>query len=211
MYKCYVCSHELPGSIRPFPPIQLIGCDQCMNVSQITWLDNIPTLVSMPDYKKLEKFVPDGSVLAKILATVPKALTQLPILAEIPQRVVATIPDPISSVQDIVAIIEEDAVLSIKILSLANSAYFATVGEINDLVTACSRLGMREMANIATTMSSMNQYKTSNAMLESSCKIYGSIPWLLRTAAKRLQSNLRSIPRLHSLPVCFTTSERLYL
>ena len=60
-------------------------------------------------------------------------------------------------------IIEEDAVLSTKILSLSNTAYFPTISETNDLTTACSLLGMRNWANIATTMSSVNQYKTSNA------------------------------------------------
>ncbi len=75
---------------------------------------------------------------------------------------VATIHDPISAITDVVGIIEEDAVLSTKILSMANSAYFATPTEINNLTTACSRLGMRALANIANTMASANQYRTTN-------------------------------------------------
>lgn len=159
MYKCFACNHELPRSIRPFPPIQLIGCDQCMNVSQIKWLDNIPTVVSIPDYQKLEKFVPDGSVLSGILGAVPKALAQLPVLAEIPQRVVKTIHNPDSSLNDVAQIVKEDAVLTTKVPSLSNSAFFATVREIVDLPSACSRLGMRTLGNIANAMAFANQYK----------------------------------------------------
>lgn len=59
-------------------------------------------------------------------------------------------------------IVEEDAALSTKILSVANSAYFATTSEIGDLTTACSRLGMRALANIAHTMASANQYRSPN-------------------------------------------------
>lgn len=162
MSKCYACSQELPGLIRPFHPIQLIGCDHCMNVSQIAWLDNIPSVKSIPDYPRLDKFVPKGSVLANMLDIVPKALTQLPVLAEIPQRVVKTIHSPDASLNDVAQIIKEDAVLTTKVLSLSNSAFFATVSEIVDLPTACSRLGMRTLGNIANAMAFANQYKSTD-------------------------------------------------
>lgn len=103
--------------------------------------------------------------MAGVLSVVTESIVELPVLAEIPQRVVTTIHDPLASVHDIVKIIEEDAVLSTKILSLANSAFFATVSEINDLTTACSRLGLRQLANIATTISNVNQYRTPNPEL----------------------------------------------
>jgi HD-like signal output (HDOD) protein len=162
MYKCYVCNQELPGGIRPFPPIQIIGCDSCINVSHIKWLDNIPTVITMPDYPRLEKYVPEGSILDKILKAVPLALTQLPVLAEIPQRVVKTIHNPDSSIGDVEHIIKEDGVMTTKVLSLSNSAFFATVREIVDLPTACSRLGMRTLNNMANAMAFANQYKSKD-------------------------------------------------
>ena len=162
MSKCYACNAQLPGLIRPFHPIQLLGCDHCMNVSQIKWLDDIPAVMPMPKYPKLGAYVPEGSVLAKILGSVPDALTQLPVLAEIPQRVVRAIHDPDSSINDVAAIIKEDAVLTTKVLSLSNSAFFATVREIVDLPTACSRLGLRTLGNIANAMAFANQYKSKD-------------------------------------------------
>lgn len=162
MSKCYVCSSELPGLIRPFHPIQLIGCDHCMNVTQIKWLDNIPSVMAMPEYRRLNTLVPEESIIAKILSSVPRALTQLPVLAEIPQRVVKTIRDPDSSINDVAQIIKEDGVLTTKVLSLSNSAFFATVREIVDLPTACSRLGMRTLGNIANAMAFANQYKSTD-------------------------------------------------
>lgn len=162
MYKCYVCETDLPGMIRPFHPVQLIGCDRCMEVSTVTWLDDIPTVVPLPDYSQLRMYVPEDSVLAKILASVPSALTLLPVLEEIPQRIVQTIHKQDSSLNDVAQVIREDGVLTTKVLSLSNSAFFATVSEIVDLPTACSRLGMRTLGNIANAMAFANQYKSKD-------------------------------------------------
>jgi len=162
MTECYVCGEELLHEAKPFKPVQVIGCNQCLNISEIRWEDNHPTAQRIPTFQILGSIAPRGSVMAGVLEIIPNAITNLPVLAEVPQRVVHTIHDPISSISDVVDIIEEDAVLTTKILSLANSSYFATPIEINDLQTACSRLGMRALANIANAMASANQYRSTN-------------------------------------------------
>ena len=159
---CYVCGEDLLEGVKPFKPVQVVGCNGCLNISQICWEGEHPRAQTIPGVETLGNLAPRGSVMAGVLEMVPKAITSLPVLAEIPQRVVSTIHDPISSIADVVDIIEEDAVLSTKILSLANSAYFVTPNEINDLNTACSRLGMRALANMANTMASANQYRATN-------------------------------------------------
>ena len=100
--------------------------------------------------------------MSEVLKLVPKTIENLPVLPEIPRRVITTVHDPISDIKDISTIIEGDPAFSTKILSLANSAYFATVSEINDLDTACSRLGMKAIAKIATALAYENQYRSTN-------------------------------------------------
>lgn len=162
MYNCYVCQETLPGMVRAFKPLQLVACDHCLNISLVRWHEDRRVAESLPKSAPLKDIVPQGSILGNILSVVPQAITHLPLLAEIPQRVVKTIHTPDSSLEDVAAIIREDATLSTKILSLSNSALFATVSEIVDLPTACSRLGMRTLSNIANAMATANQYRTTN-------------------------------------------------
>ena len=163
MYKCYECKGTLPGMIRAFKPLQLVGCESCMNISQVRWYDdNRRVAEPLPKSAPLREIVPKGSTLDNILSVVPNAITKLPLLAEVPQRVVQTIHTPDTSLEDVANVIREDATLSTKILSLSNSALFATVSEIVDLPTACSRLGMRTLSNIANAMATANQYRSSN-------------------------------------------------
>ena len=162
MYSCYVCKETLPGMVREFKPLQLVACANCLNISLVRWYEDRRVAEPLPKSAALKDIVPSGSTLDNILSVVPKAITHLPILAEIPQREVKAIHTPDSSLEDVAAIIREDATLSTKILSLSNSALFATVSEIVDLPTACSRLGMRTLSNIANAMATANQYKSKN-------------------------------------------------
>jgi HD-like signal output (HDOD) protein len=132
-----------------------------MNVLIIDWDAEPVQSALIEKVGNISDRAPRGSVMGNVFEMMNRVIEELPVLPEVPQRVVATIHDPLSSIDDLVAIIEEDAVLSMKILSLANSAYFATVSEINDLSTACSRLGMKSIANIAHAISNANLYQTS--------------------------------------------------
>ena len=162
MYNCYVCKESLPGVVRTFNPLQLVGCEHCLNISLVRWYEDGRVAESLPKSVPLEEIVPAGSTLDNILSVVPNAITHLPLLAEVPQRVVKTIHAPDSSVEDVAGVIREDGTLSTKILSLSNSALFATVSEIVDLPTACSRLGMRTLSNIANAMATANQYQSND-------------------------------------------------
>jgi HD-like signal output (HDOD) protein len=164
MSTCYICGEELLKNIKAYRPVQVVGCSQCLNVSLVNWTGEDATMSPVPGFESLGNKAPRGSIIAGILEHIPQAITDLPVLAEIPQRVVSTIHDPISDISDVVAIIEEDVVFSTKILSLANSAYFATPSEISDLNTACSRLGMKALANIANALASAGQYKSSDPL-----------------------------------------------
>jgi HD-like signal output (HDOD) protein len=160
MNSCFACGEELLDTVRPFKPRQLVGCKNCLNVSLVQWDGDNSSVSMLQDAPTLGSLAPSGSVMAGVMSVIPEVIPELPVLAEIPQRVVATIHDPISSIQDVVEIVEDDAVMSTKVLSVANSAYFATVTEIGDLSTACSRLGMRALVNIAHAMSTANQYNS---------------------------------------------------
>lgn len=162
MSVCFACGHDMLDVIRPAKTIQVVGCNNCLNVSKVEWqgdtLDVDPILAFQP----IQDLIPDESVMAKVLEAIPQAITHLPVLDEVPQKVVTMIHDPATSINDVVKVIEEDLALSTKILSMANSAFYATVSEIVDLPTACSRLGVRSISNIANAMACANQYKSKD-------------------------------------------------
>ena len=119
MSTCYICGEELLKDIKPYHPVQVVGCSQCLNISQVSWTGAEASLAPVPGFESLGNMAPRGSIIAGILEHIPQAITDLPVLAEIPQRVVGTIHDPISAIFDVVSIIEEDVVFSTKILSLS--------------------------------------------------------------------------------------------
>ena len=161
MVGCTVCGNSVDENVRVVKPSQIIGCSDCMNVVLVAW-DADPVQSTVLDgVGELSEKAPRGSVMGNVFEMLNQVIAELPVLPEVPQRVVSTIHDPLASIEELVQIIEEDAVLSMKILSLANSAYFATVSEINDLRTACSRLGMKSIANIAHAVSNSNLYQSS--------------------------------------------------
>lgn len=162
MSLCFACGHDMLDSIRPARVNQVVGCNQCLNISRIEWQDNTMSIEPIVVFPPIAESVPPDTIMAEVLDNVPEAITHLPVLNEIPQQVVSMIHVPTIAINDVVEVIKKDPSLSTSILSMANSAFYATVTEITDLPTACSRLGARAVSNIANAMSCSNQYKSKD-------------------------------------------------
>ncbi|MCP3901980.1 MAG: HDOD domain-containing protein, partial [Desulfobacteraceae bacterium] len=69
----------------------------------------------------------------------------MPVLPVIVEKINTIIEDPNAGTDDLAAVVETDAVISAKILSIANSAFYNTTSYINSVKEAVLRLGTLEI------------------------------------------------------------------
>ena len=145
--------------MRPVSGPQLVGCAKCLEAVLVQPKDGSVSVGWAEGVERVEDLAPTGSVMSGVLSSLSDVIAQLPALPQVPQRIVSMVHDPLVSTAEVSEVVGEDPVMSMKILGLANSAYFAARSEINDLKTACSRLGMRGIANIAHAVANGNLYE----------------------------------------------------
>ncbi|MEK7773962.1 MAG: HDOD domain-containing protein [Deltaproteobacteria bacterium] len=85
--------------------------------------------------------------------------TELPVLPGTAQKVLAMMGDPDVSVEKIKRIISSDPSLAMKILKVANSAFYGGYRNIQNLNQAILRLGLNAVRNIVVATSMKNVYK----------------------------------------------------
>lgn len=113
-----------------------------------------------------EEIGPPGSVMEGVFKLLTDAIAEMPAAPEISRRIIAILHDPISSMADMAEVINEDAAISLRVLRMANSAYYAAASEITDLQNACARLGMKTIANIAHAVSNETLYGKINSQFK---------------------------------------------
>ena len=116
----------------------------------------------MPDVRMTtEPGTPKGHALTYL----SNALDDLPVLPQVPQRVMAMVYDPMTSMRDVARVINDDPVIAVKILKLANSAYYGGRQSITSLDVACARLGMKMIVKMVHAVGSRNMYRTRSKEL----------------------------------------------
>ncbi len=83
---------------------------------------------------------------------------------EIARRIVEVAGDEEASVDDLIAVVEQDPVLSLKILQTVNSAYYGLPNEVADLRSAVTLLGMKQVRNMALTVVVGRHYTEANTV-----------------------------------------------
>jgi len=137
----------------------LYACEKCMNVSVLRdrsnglWADQLETA---PD---IRESLPVGSIPAEVLGRLRKAADALPLLPEACQRVVSLAHDPLSTMTDIAAAINQDPIVATKLLRLANSVAFGGTHEITNLDQACARLGIKEIVRTVQSIAYSGLYR----------------------------------------------------
>ncbi len=87
----------------------------------------------------------------------------LPVLPQISREIETIINKPTSGAEELARILEKDAVISVKIIATANSVlYFRGVDKVQNLRTAISRLGTKEVQSIVSAIVNRDLYKTKN-------------------------------------------------
>ncbi len=86
-------------------------------------------------------------------------IKELPTIPEIVFQIMKLIKDPNASISDITRYIEEDPVITAKVLQVANSPLFRGAQVITSLNYAASRLGLNEIERIVLTLSLIKEIK----------------------------------------------------
>ena len=142
---------------------ELSACRQCFNPFLIQSLDTGLETVIVPGVPDFRIGASPESLAGQIMREIGGALDTLPVLPDIAHRVLEVTGDPNSSMQDLAAVIEEDTVMTAKVLTVSNSALYGGLNQITDLSGACTRLGVNTVSSIVQTVANENLYKVENA------------------------------------------------
>jgi len=162
MIQCPFCAGELPSSVAGIEQEILYACSNCLNPFRLRPEQGDVVANPIEGVQDIRVVAPPGSVMAGVLDTLNEALEDLPVLPEVPQRILSMVHDPLMNMSDLAKVINEDAVISMRILKLANSAFYASMHEIQDLATACSRVGLKMVANTVNAIANGNLYRTGD-------------------------------------------------
>lgn len=89
-------------------------------------------------------------------------IEQIPTLPVISQKIMEIMENEDSIIKDIAKIIENDQSLTLKILKIANSAFYGSLGKVTSLDNALVKLGMNEVKSIVLGVSIRNFFSDTS-------------------------------------------------
>ena len=86
----------------------------------------------------------------------------LPSLPTVVQDVQKAIDNPVSTTDDVAKIIETDSVISLRLISIANSAMYRGSDKIQNVKQAVPRLGLKQTKSVVVAIANKGIYQTDN-------------------------------------------------
>lgn len=105
-------------------------------------------------------------LIENIAAKLKKGDIAFPMLPEMALKAVEVIDSKDASLEDVAALINADAGLTSKIISLANSSYYRAVKPIQELKYAIGRIGLRDSANLILMHTTSGVFHTKNPLFK---------------------------------------------
>ncbi len=140
-------------------------CQECHNPLWIQMQGTKNRVQPFNNYTDVRSILQPNSIGAQIFEHLSKYIERIPVIPRIGQKLLDTIQKPDVSLSELVSIIQEDPSLSMTILKMSNSAYYAGLQEVKDLLTACSRLGLQTLTNMAQVYASQKIFQSQNPKL----------------------------------------------
>jgi HD-like signal output (HDOD) protein len=88
----------------------------------------------------------------KLLGDLRRNDLRLPTLPQVALKITDTIENPNSTAKDVTRVVATDAALSARLIQVANSALYRSATRVEDVQMAVTRLGMKQVRNIATSL-----------------------------------------------------------
>ena len=112
---------------------------------------------------------PPGSVkeiVADIIQKFKRNDLNLPVLPEVVKDIQEVINSPSSSVDQLASIIEKDAVISVRLISVANSVLYRGTDKILSVKQAIPRMGAKETQSIVATIANKGLYEVKDKLFK---------------------------------------------
>lgn len=100
--------------------------------------------------------------LKRIMQKYKNGEIELPVLPKIVQEIQGVIKNPVSTVDNLIRVIEKDAAVSIRLISIANSPIYGGTDKYTTVREAVPRLGVKEIQNIISAIATKSLYETKN-------------------------------------------------
>jgi len=161
---CPHCNTAVPASRDRVESTRLHSCLKCAEAYLVCREGNdFVVEPAVPPALLADRIAP-GSVMEGVFRSLDESIKHLPTVPAVPQRVITTIHDPITTTEDLARLINEDAVFSVRLLQIANSVGSGSRHPITDLRRACARLGTKNIANVAYVVAQGHLYKNVNPL-----------------------------------------------
>lgn len=147
MFTCPFCSASNELIRKPVGRAAFAACRTCLNPVVIKFRNGVYEARAVSMLTDMRQALTQNSIGGDLLKKLPENVERLPVLPQIAHRIMTLVQDPDSSAVDLAETIGQDQVITLKMLQLANSAYYSGLSEITDLAAACARLGMKTVAS----------------------------------------------------------------
>jgi HD-like signal output (HDOD) protein/ActR/RegA family two-component response regulator len=98
-----------------------------------------------------------------VIEAFKKGRIELPAFPSLIQKIQDVLKLPDTTLEDVAARIEQDQVVTLRLLSVANSVHYGGQGKIKSVVQALTRIGVKDTQNIVSTIAMKSLYKADSA------------------------------------------------
>ena len=114
------------------------------------------------DYLQKKQAGAMRGIFAQILKKFKAGKINPPVMPQVVREMQTVIKQPKSTPEDLAQVIEKDPTISLRLISVANSAVYRGITEIRNVKSAIPRLGLKETLNIVQTIANKSLYETEN-------------------------------------------------
>lgn len=118
--------------------------------------------ISIPEDFKVKNGTIHKDAMKELIHRFNGGKIEMPVLPHIVQEIRDLLDSPTPSIEALAVIIEKDAVMSTKLISIANSPLYMGTDKVISVNGALLRLGMEETQSVVSTVVNKNLYKSDN-------------------------------------------------
>ena len=120
-----------------------------------------------PELKGENAPTPAGEIIQKIINRYKRDELELPVLPRVVREIRHVMNNPARTIDELASIIERDAVISVRLISVANSPLFRGSEKVITVKQAIPRVGVEETHSIVTTIANKSIYDTKDKEFKS--------------------------------------------
>jgi len=162
------------------------------NINDAKEAENAGNKELQPEVKRQEISHISREIIQDIINKYKKDEIELPVLSRVVQEIQNVMNNPTTTIDELSSIIERDAVISVRLIAVANSPVYRGSEKVVTVRDAIPRVGVKETHSIVTTISNKSIYDTKDKQFKNIMEKL----WLHSLAsgyiAKALSDELRS-------------------